>query len=138
MVSAMEPSDLLDRARARAKDPADPLETLTAAIALGAELGAGADALLDLAVRQARDAGVSWTAIGERFGFSHRSPRRRFTPAFAHRHLANRRRRLDASCSFCRRPPGPRVRMVHGEAGRICEKCVALATDIVAGLARRT
>jgi hypothetical protein len=133
----MEPTDLLERARSRSSNPDDPLETLTAAIALGTELSCGADALLDLAVRQARDAGASWTSIGERFGFSKQAARKRFTPPFATRHLVNRRRKLDAACSFCRRPPGPRTKMVHGEGGRICDKCVALAGNIVTGLGRR-
>jgi len=137
MVSAMEASELLERARSRASDPEDPLEILSAAITLMPELGGEADALLDLAVRRAREAGVSWTAIGERFGFLRRITRRRFTPAFARRHLVNRRIKRDTACSFCRRPPGPRVHMVHGEGGRICDRCVALAGDIVAGLARR-
>ncbi|MEW9532958.1 ClpX C4-type zinc finger protein [Microbispora sp. NPDC049125] len=133
----MDASDLLERARSRAGDPADPLETLTAAIALGGELSTDADALLDLAVRQARQAGASWTAIGERFGFSKQAARKRFTPPFAHRQLANRRRKLDMACSFCRQPPGARVHMVHGEGGRICEQCVELAHEIVAGMAKR-
>ncbi len=138
MVSAMEASELLERARSSARDPEDPLEILSAAIALVPELGGEADALLDLAVRRAREAGASWIAIGERFGYIRRNARRRrFTPAFAHRHLVNRRMKRDAACSFCRRPPGPRVHMVHGEGGRICDRCVALAGDIVAGLARR-
>ncbi|MGI5153881.1 ClpX C4-type zinc finger protein [Microbispora sp. CA-102843] len=133
----MEASELLERARSRASDPENPLEILSAAITLIPELGGEADVLLDLAVCRAREAGASWTAIGERFGYIRRSTRRRFTPAFAHRHLVNRRMKRDAACSFCRRPPGPRVHMVHGEGGRICDRCVALAGDIVAGLARR-
>ncbi|WP_433498438.1 ClpX C4-type zinc finger protein [Sphaerimonospora sp. CA-214678] len=134
----MEPSDLLERARSRSSDPADPLETLSAAIALGMESPSDADPLIDLAVRQARDAGSSWIAIIERFRIvRHPIRRRRFTPAFAHRHLANRQRKRDAACSFCRRPPGPRVHMVHGEGGRICDRCVALAGQIVAELNRR-
>ncbi|GAA4214734.1 hypothetical protein GCM10023074_68060 [Microbispora amethystogenes] len=137
MVCAMEASELLERARSRATDPEDPLEVLSAAIALCGEPGGEADALLDLAVRRAREAGASWTAIGERLGYVRRPARRRFTPAFAHRHLVNRRMKREVACSFCRRPPGPRVHMVHGEGGRICDKCVALAGDIVAGLARR-
>ncbi|GII52505.1 hypothetical protein Pth03_08940 [Planotetraspora thailandica] len=133
----MEPPDLLAKARSKSSDPEDPLETLSAAIALSTELSEDADALIDIAVRDARDAGASWTAIGERFGFSKQAARKRFTPPFAERQLANRRRKRDAACSFCRRPPGPRVHMVHGEGGRICDKCVALAGDIVAGLAKR-
>ncbi|MFC0861805.1 ClpX C4-type zinc finger protein [Sphaerimonospora cavernae] len=134
----MEPSDLLERARSRSTDPADPLETLSAAIALGAELPGGTDRLIDLAVREARDAGLSWAAVIERFRLiTHPVRRRRFAPAFAHRHLVNRRRKRDAACSFCRRPPGPRVHMVHGEGGRICDRCVTLAGQIVAGFDRR-
>src|SRR5690606_2049162 len=130
--------DLLDQARSRSDRPDDPLETLSAAISLSTELADGADPLLDLAVREARQAGLSWASIIERFQLGQRpTRRRRFTPSFAHRHLANRRRKLDTACSFCRRPPGPRVHMVHGEGGRICDRCVALACRIVAGLNRR-
>ncbi|MFF4772091.1 ClpX C4-type zinc finger protein [Microtetraspora fusca] len=133
----MEPSELLSQARSRSTDPADPLETLSAAITLGEELSRDTDALLDLAVRDARAAGASWTAIGERFGFSKQAARKRFSPPFAGRHLANRRKKRDAACSFCRQTPGPRSHMVHGEAGRICGACVSLASDIVADLAKR-
>ncbi|MCT9929718.1 ClpX C4-type zinc finger protein [Planotetraspora sp. A-T 1434] len=133
----MDQADLLERARRRSSDPTDPLEILTAAIALSAELSSEADTLLDQAVRDAREAGASWNVIGERFGFSKQAARKRFTPPFAGRHLANRRKKRDASCSFCRTPPSPRVRMVHGEGGRICDKCVALAGEIVADLAKR-
>ncbi|MCC5578520.1 MULTISPECIES: ClpX C4-type zinc finger protein [Microtetraspora] len=133
----MEPSELLSRARSRSLDPADPLETLAAAITLSAELSRDTDALLDLAVREAREAGASWTVIGERFGFSKQAARKRFTPPFAGRHLANRRKKRDAACSFCRQTPGPRIQMVHGEAGRICGACVSLASDIVADLIKR-
>jgi len=136
-VVAMEPPDLLAQARSQSSDPSDPLETLSAAIVLSAELSTDADALLDQAVSAAREAGVSWTAIGERFGFTKQAARKRFTPPFAGRHLANRRKKRDAACSFCRKPPGPRIHMVHGEGGRICAQCVALAGEIVAGLAKR-
>lgn len=134
----MEPSDLLEQARSRSAKPDDPLETLSAAISLSKELADSADPLLDLAVREARQAGLPWTSIIERFRLSkHPARRRRFTASFAHRHLANRRRKLDTACSFCRRPPGPRVHMVHGEGGRICDRCVTLAGEIVAGLVKR-
>ncbi|GAA1292638.1 hypothetical protein Psi02_50190 [Planotetraspora silvatica] len=133
----MEPPDLLAQARSRSSDPEDPLEILSTAIALSTELSDDADTLLDLAVRDARDAGASWTTIGERFGFSRQAARKRFTPPFAGRTLENRRKKRDAACSFCRQRPGPRVHMVHGEAGRICDKCVALAGEIVADLAKR-
>lgn len=133
----MEPSELLARARSRSVDPDDPLETLAAAITLSVELGRDADALIDLAVRDARDSGATWNTIGDRFGVSKQAARKRFTPAFANRQLANRRKKRDAACSFCRKPPGPRIHMVHGEGGRICAECVALASEIVADLAKR-
>lgn len=133
----MEPSELLAQARSRSINPEDPLETLAAAITLSIELGRETDALIDLAVRDARDAGATWTTIGDRFGVSKQAARKRFTPAFANRQLANRRKKRDAACSFCRKRPGPRVHMVHGEGGRICDRCVALAGEIVADLAKR-
>jgi hypothetical protein len=133
----MDPSDLLAQARSRSADPGDPLENLAAAITLSIEMGRDADALIDLAVRGAREAGASWTTIGDRFGVSKQAVRKRFTPAFANRQLANRRKKRDAACSFCRKPPNPRVHMVHGEGGRICAECVALAGEIVADLAKR-
>ncbi|GIH23692.1 hypothetical protein Aph01nite_20020 [Acrocarpospora phusangensis] len=129
----MEPAELLAKARARAANPSDPLETLAAASDLSQELSRSADALLDLAVHDARAAGTSWTAIGDRLGVSKQAARKRFAKPFTHPFAARRTRR-EAACSFCRMPPGPRVHMVHGEAGRICEQCVALAGEIVADL----
>ncbi|QSI46533.1 hypothetical protein CYL17_00650 [Thermobispora bispora] len=137
-VTGMEPADLLEQARSRSADPANPLENLAAAIAIGRELGAEADPMLDLALREAREAGISWAAILERLAPAPRSVRRRLLARpFTRRRLANRRRKLETACSFCRRQPGPRVFMVYGEGGRICHHCVALASDIVADLAKR-
>lgn len=126
----MEPSELLARARSRAAHPADPLETLAAANELSQELSRDADALLDLAVTDARAAGVTWTAIGDRLGVSKQAVRKRFTKPFTHP-FATRKVRREAACSFCRKPPSPRLHMVYGEAGRICADCVAVAGDIV-------
>jgi hypothetical protein len=123
----VEASDLFAEAKARSADPADPLAVVTAATLLGQEIIREADRLVDLAVHEAREAGQSWTAIGERLGMSKQAARRRFMQPFA-----TRRIRRDQACSFCRKPPSPRLRMVHGEAGRICAECVALAGEIVA------
>jgi hypothetical protein len=123
----VEASELFAEAKARSADPADPLAVVTAATLLGQELIREADRLVDLAVHDAREAGQSWTAIGERLGISKQAARRRFMQPFA-----TRRIRRDQACSFCRKPPSPGLRMVHGEAGRICAECVALAVEIVA------
>ncbi|WP_061291280.1 ClpX C4-type zinc finger protein [Herbidospora cretacea] len=131
----MEPSELLARARKRAANPSDPLETLAAANELSQELTRDADALIDLAVRDARAAGTSWTAIGDRLGVSKQAARKRFTRNFTHPFSARKVRRA-AACSFCRKPPNPHLHMVYGEGGRICAECVALAAEIVADKAK--
>lgn len=57
-----------------------PLDRIEAALSLGNELTAGADELIGHFVAGARQAGCSWTEIGERIGVSKQAARQRFTP----------------------------------------------------------
>lgn len=79
-----DPLDLIARARQLASDD-DPLVLLDAAVAVAAEAGTTADAALQHFVQTARDAGLSWTAIGDRLGVSKQAARQRFadSPATA-------------------------------------------------------
>jgi ATP-dependent Clp protease ATP-binding subunit ClpA len=62
----------------RARAPGAPLDRVEAAMAVGEELASGGDELIGRFVAEARDAGCSWTAIGERMGVSKQAARRRF------------------------------------------------------------
>ncbi|HEY1619691.1 MAG TPA: Clp protease N-terminal domain-containing protein [Streptosporangiaceae bacterium] len=70
-------------AEVRQRAPASPLDQVEAALALGAELASGADELIGQFVTGARNAGCTWTEIGERMGVSKQAARQRFTPAGA-------------------------------------------------------
>ena len=63
-----------------------PLDRVEAALAIGEELASGADELIGHFVAEARQAGCSWTQIGERMGVSKQAARQRFTllPGQAH------------------------------------------------------
>ncbi|MER6816090.1 Clp protease N-terminal domain-containing protein [Spirillospora sp. NPDC000708] len=69
--------NLVAAAQQRA-DGDDPLELLAAAVAVAAEAGTAADALIEHYVGAARAAGVSWTLIGERLGVSKQAARQKF------------------------------------------------------------
>jgi ClpX C4-type zinc finger/Clp amino terminal domain, pathogenicity island component len=56
-----------------------PLDRVEAALAIGEELASGADELIGHFVAEARQAGCSWTQIGERMGVSKQAARQRFT-----------------------------------------------------------
>jgi ClpX C4-type zinc finger protein/ClpA/ClpB-like protein len=56
-----------------------PLDQIEAALAISDELLSGADDLVGYFVTQARQAGASWTEIGERLGVSKQAARQRFT-----------------------------------------------------------
>lgn len=56
-----------------------PLDRLEAALALNEELASAADELIGHFVTEARQAGRSWTQIGERMGVSKQAARQRFT-----------------------------------------------------------
>jgi ATP-dependent Clp protease ATP-binding subunit ClpA len=62
---------------------ASPLERIEAALAVNAELVSGADELVGYFVAEARQAGCSWTEIGEQIGVSKQAARQRFTRQLA-------------------------------------------------------
>lgn len=66
-------------AAVRARAPGAPLDRVEAAIAAGEELASGGDELIGRFVAEAREAGCSWTEIGERMGVSKQAARQRFT-----------------------------------------------------------
>jgi ATP-dependent Clp protease ATP-binding subunit ClpA len=70
-------------AAVRQRAPGGPLDLVEAALAVGAELASGADELIGEFVTEARQAGCSWTEIGQRMGVSKQAARQRFTPALA-------------------------------------------------------
>jgi ATP-dependent Clp protease ATP-binding subunit ClpA len=58
---------------------ASPLDRVEAALGVSEELASGADELIGHFVAEARQAGCSWTQIGERIGVSKQAARQRFT-----------------------------------------------------------
>lgn len=70
-------------AAVRARAPGVPLDRVEAAIAVGEELASGGDELIGRFVAEAREAGCSWTEIGERMGVSKQAARQRFTQPMA-------------------------------------------------------
>lgn len=74
-ILAVSALDALVRARA----PGTPLDRVEAAIVVGAELASGGDELIGRFVAEAREAGCSWTEIGDRMGVSKQAARQRFT-----------------------------------------------------------
>jgi hypothetical protein len=76
-VEAINVAALTDAVRERA--PGAPLDRIEAALALSEELTAGADDLIGQFVTEARQAGCSWTEIGQRIGVSKQAARQRFS-----------------------------------------------------------
>jgi hypothetical protein len=70
-------------AAVRQQAPGGPLDRVEAALAVGAELASGADELIGQFVTEARQAGCSWTEIGQRMGVSKQAARQRFAHALA-------------------------------------------------------
>lgn len=68
---------LIQAAHARATSD-DPLDLLDAVLAVTHDVSGRGDAALDEIVRQARDAGYSWTVIGERLGVTRQAARQRY------------------------------------------------------------
>jgi ATP-dependent Clp protease ATP-binding subunit ClpA len=66
-------------AAVRARAPGAPLDRVETAIAVGEELVSGGDELIGRFITEAREAGCSWTEIGERMGVSKQAARQRFT-----------------------------------------------------------
>lgn len=73
---------LIQAAHARAGSD-DPLDLLDAVLAVTRDVSGRGDAALDRVVRQARDAGYSWTVIGERLGVSRQAARQRYADRVA-------------------------------------------------------
>src|SRR5260370_3748318 len=67
---------LADAIRQHAQGSA--LDQVEAALAAAEEMTAGADELIGLFVGEARQAGFSWTEIGQRIGVSKQAARQRF------------------------------------------------------------
>lgn len=61
-----------------------PLDRVEAALRVSEELASGADDLIGHFVAEARQAGCSWTQIGERIGVSKQAARQRFTTRPGH------------------------------------------------------
>ena len=80
----------------RERAPAGPLDRIEAALAVSEELTSGADELIGRFVAEARQAGCSWTEIGQRIGVSKQAARQRFAlrPAVAGVPGVERRPRL--------------------------------------------
>jgi len=66
-----------------------PLDRVEAALAISEELASSADELIGHFVAEARQAGCSWTQIGERMGVSKQAARQRFTVLPGHARLGN-------------------------------------------------
>jgi hypothetical protein len=62
----------------RQRAPEGPLDRVEAALAVSQELASGADELIGQFVAEARQAGCSWTEIGQRIGVSKQAARQRF------------------------------------------------------------
>jgi len=70
-------------AAVRLRAPGGALDRVEAALAVGAELASGAEDMIGQFVTEARQAGCSWTEIGQRMGVSKQAARQRFTHALA-------------------------------------------------------
>jgi hypothetical protein len=75
-VAAVSVAELLDAVRQQA--PGAPLDRVEAALMVSEELALCADDLIGQFVTEARQAGCSWTEIGQRIGVSKQAARQRF------------------------------------------------------------
>ncbi|MQA04520.1 MAG: hypothetical protein GEV07_17995 [Streptosporangiales bacterium] len=73
-----DPVDHLELVRTRAGSGADPLSLVDIAASVSRDLVHAGDAVLEQFVREAHDAGCSWTAIGDRLGMTRQAARQRF------------------------------------------------------------
>lgn len=69
---------LVETVRQRA--PEAPLDRIETALAVSEEMTSGADELIGRFVEEARQAGCSWTEIGQQIGVSKQAARQRFSP----------------------------------------------------------
>jgi ATP-dependent Clp protease ATP-binding subunit ClpA len=65
----------------RERAAGEPLDRIEAAVAVCDELASGASELINQFVTEAREAGCSWTEIGQRIGVSKQAARQRFAQA---------------------------------------------------------
>jgi hypothetical protein len=93
-MAAVDVSALAAQVRQRA--PGGPLDQVEAALGVGAELASGADELIGQFVTGAREAGCTWTEIGERMGVSKQAARQRYTSVTPRRAGLARKPRLEA------------------------------------------
>jgi ClpX C4-type zinc finger/Clp amino terminal domain, pathogenicity island component len=82
----------------RQRAPASPLDRVEAALAVSEELTSRADELINQFVEEARQAGCSWTDIGQRIGVSKQAARERFGDLLRR---APQSWRLSAACGIC-------------------------------------
>jgi len=75
-VAAVSVAELVDAVRQQA--PGAPLDRVEAALMVSEELALCADDLIGQFVEEARQAGCSWTEIGQRIGVSKQAARQRF------------------------------------------------------------
>src|SRR5258708_8530318 len=92
-------------AQVRQRAPGGPLDQVEAALALSAELASGADELIGQFVTGAREAGCTWTEIGERMGVSKQAARQRYTPVTPRPAGLERKPRLQACLAAAGREP---------------------------------
>jgi ClpX C4-type zinc finger/Clp amino terminal domain, pathogenicity island component len=90
-------------AQVRQRAPGGPLDRVEAALAVGGELASGADELIGQFVTGAREAGCTWTEIGERMGVSKQAARQRYAPVTPRRAGLERKPRLEACLAAARR-----------------------------------
>lgn len=88
--------DLIELVNHRA-DNGNGQARLTEASALSQELNSLTDQLLDYFVQQAREAGMSWSQIGQQLGVSKQGAQQRFTGQSRHEDLPHQLRELGAT-----------------------------------------
>jgi ClpX C4-type zinc finger/Clp amino terminal domain, pathogenicity island component len=95
-VEVVSVAELADAVRQQA--PGAPLDRVEAALTVSDELASCADELIGQFVAEARRAGCSWTAIGQRIGVSKQAARQRFADSLRR---APETWRLSAPCGGC-------------------------------------
>jgi hypothetical protein len=116
----------------RERAAGEPLDRIEAAMVLSEELASGADDLIGQFVAEARQAGISWTEIGQRIGVSKQAARQRFAQARPENARRRRRGKAGIQCSFCGKPGSSELRLIAGPGVYICAECVGLCNEILA------
>lgn len=117
----------------RERAAGEPLDRIEAAMAVSEDLASGADDLIGQFVAEARQAGRSWTEIGQRIGVSKQAARQRFAQARPEKARRRRRGKAGNQCSFCGKPGSSELRLIAGPGVYICAECVGLCNEILAG-----